>query len=214
MSEPGHTMIGIHERKTRTVVFLTAVTMLVEIFFGFYTNSMALLADGWHMSSHALALGLSWTAYAVSRKHAESPKFSFNRDKLLALSGLISAIILQAIAIFMVIEAIERLVNPIKVHFSEALLVSFIGLAVNVLSAFLLHHDKEYSDHNIRSAYIHVLADAVTSVTAIVAILAGMLFNLVFIDSIGGLIGSLVITRWAINLIIDSGKLLIDFKKK
>lgn len=214
MEKDDLTIIDVHERKTRMVVFLTAITMLVEIFFGYYTNSMALLADGWHMSSHAIALGLSWTAYALSRKYAYSIRFSFSRDRLLALSGLISAIILQAIAIVMVVEAIGRILNPLKVHFSEALLVSFIGLAVNIASAMLLRHDKEKSDHNIRSAYIHVLADALTSVTAILSLLAGMYFNLAFIDSIGGLIGSLVITKWAVSLIIDSGKLLVDYQKK
>ncbi len=203
-----------HESKTRFVVILTTVTMVVEIIAGYLTNSMALLADGYHMSSHAFALGLSWLAYIVSRKYATTEKISFRKEKLLALSGFTSAIVLQIIAIVMGFQSIERLFSPVEILFNEAILVAVIGLIVNVISAFALHHKKEHSDHNIRSAYLHVLADGLTSVTAIIALSVGLFYNLFWLDSISGIISSFVITKWAIELIRNSGKELIEYKKR
>lgn len=203
-----------HENKTRIVVILTAVTMVLEIFFGYWTNSMALLADGYHMSSHAFALGLSWLAYFIARKYAQSDKTSFKKDKLLALSGFTSALALQAVAIVMVIQSVERFINPLTIKFSEAIFVAVIGLVVNVVSAFVLHHKKEHSDHNIRSAYLHVLADGLTSVTAIIALTVGLMYNIYSLDAVSGIISSVVITKWAFGLIRDSGKELIEFKRK
>ena len=185
----------IHERKTRFVVILTTVTMVVEIISGYLTNSMALLADGYHMSSHAFALGLSWLAYIVSRKYANTGKISFSKDKLLALSGFSSAIVLQIVAIVMGFQSLERLLNPVKILFNEAILIAVIGLIVNVISALVLHHKKEHSDHNIRSAYLHVLADGLTSVTAIIALSVGLFYNLFWLDSISGILSSIVITK-------------------
>lgn len=204
----------IHESKTRLVVILTSVTMVLEVTFGYWTNSMALLADGYHMSSHVLALGLSWAAYVLARKYSNSDKCTFKREKLLALSGFSSAIILQIIAVVMAIESFQRLIDPLPIKFSEAIFVAIIGLVVNVLSAVFLHHDHAHSDHNIRSAYLHVLADGLTSVTAIIALTAGMYYNLYSLDAISGVISSVVITRWAIQLIKGSGKTLIEFKRK
>lgn len=203
-----------NERKTRLVVILTAVTMVVEIGFGYYTNSMALLADGFHMSSHAFALGLSWIAYVAARKYSNTGRISFHKDKLLALSGFTSAIILQVVAVIMAYEAVRRLIHPLPIKFGEAIFVAVIGLIVNALSAFFLHHDHEHRDHNIRAAYVHVLADGLTSITAILALLAGMYLNLFSFDAISGIISSFVITKWSVDLIRDSGKELIDFKKK
>jgi cation diffusion facilitator family transporter len=203
-----------NENKTRLVVILTAITMLVEIAFGYYTNSMALLADGFHMSSHAFALGLSWIAYVVSRKYSNTGTLSFNKDKLLALSGFTSAIILQVVAVIMAYEAVNRLLHPLPIKFTQAIFVAVIGLIVNAVSAIFLHHDHDHRDHNIRSAYLHVLADGLTSVTAIIALLAGMYLNLYSFDSISGIISSVVITKWSIDLIRDSGKELIEFKRK
>ena len=203
-----------HEQRTRWVVYLTAVTMVVEIVFGYWTNSMALLADGWHMASHVFALGLSWIAYVVARRYAESDIFSFNRKKLLALSGFSSAVVLQIVAIIMAIESIDRFLHPLAIKFDEAIYVAIIGLGVNGLSAFFLHHEHEHHDHNIRSAYLHVLADGLTSLTAIVALLAGKYFNFYSLDSISGIISSVVITKWAIDLMKGSGRELIDFKRK
>jgi cation diffusion facilitator family transporter len=201
-----------HERKTRIVVYLTAVTMIVEIAFGYYTNSMALLADGWHMSSHALALGLSWIAYALSRKHHNNPNFRQGTDKILSLSGYTSALSLLAIAIWMAIVSVERFFNPVPIKFHEAIFVAVVGLLVNGLSAVVLHHKEEHSDHNIRSAYLHVLADGLTSVTAIIALTAGMYWKLYALDPISGIISSVIITRWAIGLAINSGKDLLDYR--
>lgn len=203
-----------NERKTRLVVMLTAITMVVEIGFGYYTNSMALLADGFHMSSHAFALGLSWLAYVAARKYAQSETISFDKSRLLALAGFSSAIMLLMIALIMAYEAVVRLLHPLPIRFGEAIIVAIIGLIVNALSAALLHHDHEHGDHNIRAAYIHVLADGLTSITAILALLAGMYLKLYSFDAISGIISSVVITKWSINLIRDSGKVLVDFKRR
>ncbi|MBS4013262.1 MAG: cation transporter [Bacteroidetes bacterium] len=202
------------ETKTLIVVIITAVTMVAEIFFGYWTNSMALLADGWHMASHVLALGLSWIAYVFARKYANSKKYSFSKEKLLSLSGFASAIFLLVVAVFMAIQSVERLISPVSIKFGEAIIVAVIGLIVNVLSAFILHHKYEHSDHNIRSAYLHVLADGLTSFTAIIALTAGMYYNLFYLDSLSGIISSVVITKWAIELIKNSGRTLIEFNKK
>jgi len=204
----------IHESKTRIVVILTTVTMALEIFFGYWTNSMALLADGYHMSSHAFALGLSWLAYIFARKYSQTEKVSFRKEKLLALSGFTSAIALQVIAIIMVIQSADRLLHPLIIKFNEAIIVAVIGLFVNVISAAALHHKREHSDHNIRSAYLHVVADGLTSMTAIIALTVGMFYNYYSLDAISGIISSAVITKWALELIRDSGKELIDFKRR
>ncbi|MFV1984963.1 MAG: cation diffusion facilitator family transporter [Thiohalomonadales bacterium] len=203
-----------HEQRTRWVVYLTALTMVIEITYGYWTNSMALLADGWHMASHVFALGLTWIAYVAARKYSQTDKFSFDKKKLLSLSGFSSAVALLIVAIIMAIESVGRLVNPLIINFKEAIIVAIIGLIVNVLSAFFLHHGHEHHDHNIRSAYLHVLADGLTSITAIIALTAGMYYNLYSLDSISGIISSIVITKWAIDLIRGSGKNLIDFKLK
>jgi len=203
-----------HEQRTRWVVYLTAVTMVVEIAFGYWTNSMALLADGYHMASHVFALGLAWIAYVVSRKYSQTDNFSFDRKKLLALSGFSSAIVLQVIAVIMAIQSVDRLLQPLPIKFGEAIFVAVIGLAVNALSALFLHHEHEHHDHNIRSAYLHVLADGLTSVTAIIALTAGKFYNLYSLDSISGIISSVVITKWAVELIKGSGKDLINFRPK
>lgn len=205
---------GEHEVRTRWVVYLTAGTMAVEIFFGYWTNSMALLADGYHMASHVFALGLSWAAYIIARKYSNSSKFSFSKSKLLALSGYTSAIVLLVIAVLMAVQSVERFFNPVTIKFEEAIFVAVAGLIVNALSAVFLHHGHEHHDHNIRSAYLHVLADGLTSVTAIIALTAGMFYNLYSLDSISGMISSVVITKWSYGLIKDSGKELVDFVKK
>jgi cation diffusion facilitator family transporter len=203
---------GIHESKTRLVVILTGLTMVAEIVAGYLTNSMALLADGYHMASHVLALGLSWVAYIYIRRSMYSGRVAFRKEKLLALTGFLSAIILQIIAILMAYQSFARLLNPMTIKFREAIFVAVVGLVVNVVSAIILHHKKEQSDHNIRSAYLHVLADGLTSVTAIIALTAGYFYKLYSLDAISGIISSVVITRWSVGLIIHSGKELIEFK--
>jgi cation diffusion facilitator family transporter len=201
-----------HEKRTRWVVILTAITMVVEISFGYVTNSMALLADGWHMASHVFALGLTWIAYVIARKYAHTEHFSFSKQKLLALSGYTSAVVLQIIALLMAYQAFDRLLNPLTIQFDEAIMVAIAGLVVNGVSAVFLHYGHEHHDHNIRSAYMHVLADGLTSITAIVALLAGRFYNLYALDSISGILSSIVITKWAFDLIKQSGLDLVDLK--
>ncbi|MBI3502253.1 MAG: cation transporter [Bacteroidetes bacterium] len=203
-----------HERKTKWVVYLTVAAMCLEIGVGYYANSMALTAEGWHMSTHVFAIGLTWLAYFFARKYAQHEKIFFRKEKVLSLGGFTSAIVLQVIAIIMIVESLERLLHPVPIKFMEAIYVACVGLAVNGLSAFLLHHDHEHSDQNIRAAYIHVLADGFTSLTAIAALTAGMFWNFFWLDAMSGLIASVVITSWAVQLIRNSGKELIEFSRK
>jgi len=200
------------ENKTMWVVLLTAITMVVEIIFGLTTKSMALLADGIHMGSHVLAIGLSWAAYIIVRKVSKSEKFKGNSDKILSLSGYSSGLMLLIFAVVIMIEAVQRFYNPVDIFYKEAILVAIIGLIVNIVSAFLLHHGHEHSDHNIRAAYLHVIADALTSVSAILVLVAAMIWDIPFIDTIAAIISSFVIVKWSIGLLRDSGKVLLDIE--
>lgn len=199
-----------YENKTMWVVLLTAITMVVEIIFGLTTKSMALLADGIHMGSHVLAIGLSWVAYIIVRKVSKNDSFKGNSNKILSLSGYSSGLMLLIFAVVIMVEAVQRFYNPVEIVYKEAILVAIIGLAVNIASAFLLHHDHEHSDHNIKAAYLHVLADALTSVSAIIGLTAAMIWEIPFIDTIAALISSLVIIKWSVGLLKDSGKVLLD----
>jgi len=199
-----------HEKKTLWVVILTAITMVVEIVFGLSTKSMALLADGIHMGSHVLAIGLSWIAYIIVRKVSNNDKFKGDSNKILSLSGYSSGLMLLIFAVVIMVEAIERLFNPIEIAYKEAILVAIIGLVVNILSAFILHHDHEHSDHNIKAAYLHVIADALTSLSAILGLTAAMVWNIPFIDTIAALVSSFVIIKWSIGLLKQSGSVLLD----
>jgi len=201
------------EKKTLWVVLLTAITMLVEIYYGITTKSMALLADGIHMGSHVLAIGLSWLAYVIVRKVSQNNKFKGNSDKILSLSGYSSGLMLLIFAIVIMVEAIERFFNPVDIIYQEAILVASIGLVVNIASAFLLHHDHEHSDHNIRAAYLHVIADTLTSLSAILGLIAAMVWDIPYIDTIAAVISSLVIIKWSIGLLKDSGSSLLDIEK-
>ncbi|MGQ1784367.1 MULTISPECIES: cation diffusion facilitator family transporter [unclassified Saccharicrinis] len=203
-----------HEKKTLWVVLLTAITMVVEIIFGITTNSMALLADGIHMGSHVLAIGLSWLAYVIVRKVSQNEKFSGNSNKILSLSGYSSGLMLLIFAIVIVAEAIERFFNPADIVYKEAILVATIGLVVNIVSAFLLHHEHEQSDHNIKAAYLHVIADALTSLAAILGLTAAMIWDIPFIDTIAAILSSIVIIKWSIGLLKDSGIVLLDIDKE
>jgi cation diffusion facilitator family transporter len=203
-----------NESKTMWVVVLTAVTMVIEIIFGITTRSMALLADGIHMGSHVLAIGLSWVAYIIVRKVSQNEKFTGNSDKILSLSGYSSGLLLLIFAIVIIVEAVQRFMNPVDIVYKEAIIVAGIGLVVNILSAVLLHHDHEHSDHNIRAAYLHVLADALTSLSAILGLTAAMIWDIPFIDAVAAIISSLVIVRWSVGLLKDSGKALLDTHHK
>lgn len=202
-----------NEFKTQVVVYLTALTMVVEIAAGYLTNSMALLADGFHMASHVFALGLSWIAYRFSRKYEGNPVFKSGTGKILSLAGYTSAIILLIIAILMAYESVNRFFHPKEIRFQEAIGVAIIGLAVNLISALILHHKEEHKDHNIHAAYIHVLSDTLTSVTAIIALTAGMFWNMYALDAISGILSSIVISKWAVDIIVNSGRDLLDLRK-
>ncbi|MBN2681613.1 MAG: cation transporter [Bacteroidales bacterium] len=201
-----------HERKTAIVVLLTGATMVVEIFYGIMSGSMALLADGIHMGSHVMAIGLSWLAYFLVRKMERNRRLKADSGKILSLSGYTSGILLLFFSLFIIIEAFERFQNPVSILFNEAIIVAIIGLIVNILSAVILHHKHDDSDINIRAAYLHVLADAVTSLSAIVGLLAAKYWDLGIIDPIAALVSSLVIIRWSYGLLKDSGKTLVDLK--
>ncbi len=198
------------EKRTLWVVLITAITMVVEIAFGLSTKSMALLADGIHMGSHVLAIGLSWLAYVAVRSVSKNSAYSGSKDKILSLSGYSSGLILLIFAVVILSEAIQRFIHPATIQFKEAILIATIGLVVNVVCAFLLHHKHEQTDHNIRAAYIHVLADALTSVTAIIGLTAAMLWNIIWLDALGAMISSCVIISWSFRLLRDSGKVLLD----
>jgi len=213
------------ERRTRQVMWLTAVMMVVEIVAGTVLGSMALLADGWHMSSHALALGISAGAYWLARRHAGNPRFAFGTWKIEVLGGYTSAVFLLAVAAYMGYESIARLIAPRPIRFDEAIAVAAIGLGVNVLSAWLLstgqhghghahgheaHGHHHHHDLNLRSAYLHVIADAATSVLAIVALVGGKYFGAVWLDPVMGLAGMVLVGRWAAGLLRDTGRVLLD----
>ncbi|OWW20683.1 CDF family Co(II)/Ni(II) efflux transporter DmeF [Noviherbaspirillum denitrificans] len=213
------------ERKTRIVMGITALMMVVEIVAGWWFNSMALLADGWHMSSHALAIGLSAFAYAAARKYARDPRFAFGTWKIEILAGYSSAILLMGITAMMVAGSVERLFSPQTIHYQEAITVAVIGLVVNVVCALILGHDHDHGhdhhhdhhhDHghhhdlNLRSAYVHVIADAATSVLAIVALIGGMLYGWQWLDPVMGIVGAVLVGVWAKNLLRDSAKVLLD----
>jgi cation diffusion facilitator family transporter len=208
-----------NERKTMAVIILTFITMGVEISTGILTGSMALLADGWHMGTHAMALGITWFAYIMARRYGKNSTFSFGTGKFGILAGYTSALFLGATAIYMLVESTMRFLHPVDIGFNEAIIVAIIGLLVNVLSVWILHgdedhhHDHHHShqhDHNLKAAYLHVLADALTSVLAIIALLAGKYFGLVFLDPVMGLVGGVLIGSWAWGLLKSSGLILLD----
>jgi len=198
------------ERKTRLVVLLTAATMVVEIIAGILTGSMALLADGIHMGSHVLAIGLSWIAYIIVRRLSGKEKYEKSTTKILSLAGYTSGVILLLFAILIIVQAVGRFIDPVDIVYREAIIVAIAGLAVNVVSAFLLHHDRKESDHNIRAAYLHVLADSITSLAAITGLTAAMIWNISYIDTVAALVSSMVIIKWAVGLLKDSGRTLVD----
>lgn len=210
-------------RRTRWVVALTAVMMVGEILAGSLFGSMALLADGFHMATHAGALAVAAAAYAYAKRHATNPRFSFGTGKVGDLAGFASALALGLIALGIAYESVLRLLDPRAVAFSQATLVAVLGLAVNVVSALLLsgghHHDHHHHGHhhhghghdnNLRAAYVHVLADALTSVLAIVALLAGRYLGWTWLDPAMGIVGALVIARWSWTLMRDTAAVLLD----
>ena len=216
------------ERGTRLVMWITAATMLVEIGAGWWFNSMALLADGWHMSSHALALGLAALAYGAARRYAKDPRFAFGTWKIEVLGGFASAIVLLGVAALMVVGSIERLLAPQAIGYREAIAVAVLGLAVNVVCALILgrvhHHHHDHHGHdqhhhhhhgagedlNLKSAYVHVITDAATSLLAIVALAGGWLYGWQWLDPAMGIVGAALVAIWARGLLAQTGKVLLD----
>jgi cation diffusion facilitator family transporter len=231
---------GRGERRTRWVVGITLAMMVGEIVAGSVYGSMALLADGWHMGTHAAALGVAAFAYAYARRHAGDPRYSFGTGKVGALAGFASAVGLAVIALLVLVESAVRLSQPVTIRFDEAIAVAVLGLLVNLGSALLLKeghdhdhgghgdahahghdddhgdhdhhhgHSVHHRDHNLRAAYLHVLADALTSVLAIVALVAGRSLGWTFMDPVMGIVGALVIARWSIGLLRDTSGVLLD----
>jgi len=214
-----------NERRTWLVIAITASMMVLEIAAGTIYGSMALVADGWHMSTHAAAMLIAALAYRYARRNARNPRFTFGTGKLGDLAGFASAIALALIALLIGWESLMRLYSPVAISYAQAILVAVVGLAVNLLSAWLLredhshsghHHDHGHahhhaSDNNLRAAYLHVLADALTSVMAIVALVLGGLYGLDWMDPSMGIVGALVIARWSWGLIRDTGGVLMDY---
>lgn len=216
------------EQGTRLVMWITAVTMIVEIAAGWWFNSMALLADGWHMSSHAVAIGLSAAAYSAARRYARDSRFAFGTWKIEILGGFGSAVFLLGVAALMAFSSVERLLSPAPIHYQEAIVVAVLGLAVNIGCAFILgnaghhhdhghdhhhshdHHHDHHEDLNLKSAYIHVIADAATSVLAIIALIGGWFYGWAWLDPIMGIIGAILVAVWAKGLIAETGKVLLD----
>jgi cation diffusion facilitator family transporter len=215
------------EQNTWRVILLTLVMMIVEIVAGFVFGSMALLADGWHMGTHVIALGITTFSFHYARRHADDPHYSFGTGKVGSLGGYTSAIALGIAAVFMVIESSERLISPQPIRFNEAILVACVGLAVNLVSAFLLEGGKEHDegekasgannlgtahrhDHALRGAYLHVLADAVTSIAAIIALLTGKFLGWAWMDPLMGIVGSMLIGFWSFGLLQQTSGVLLD----
>ncbi|MFU3532053.1 CDF family iron/cobalt efflux transporter AitP [Pseudomonas aeruginosa] len=220
------------ERNTRWAVLLTACMMVAEIAGGWLFNSMALLADGWHMSSHALALGLAVLAYGAARRYANDPRFSFGTWKIEVLGSYTSALLLLLVAGLMLYQSVERLLDPSPIRYQQAMLVAALGLLVNLACAWLLrdghahhghghshhhHHHHHHHDHhahrhdlNLRAAYLHVLADAATSLLAIVALAGGLLWNAAWLDPLMGIVGAVLVSVWACGLIRQSSRVLLD----
>lgn len=229
-----------NERRTWLVVWLTLGMMVAEIVGGSLFGSMALLADGWHMSTHAVAIGIAALAYRYARHHADNPRFAFGTGKFGELAAFTSAVILGMVAVMVAYESVLRMADPKPIAYSEAIVIAVLGLAVNLVSAWLLREDHahqhrgrdhshhhvhmhdhvshhhghphahQHRDNNLRAAYVHVLADAATSVMAITALILARVFGWVWIDPVVGLVGSLVIASWAYGLIKNAGAVLID----
>ena len=234
------------ERSTRAVMWITLAMMVVEIVAGWWYNSMALQADGWHMSSHAVAIGLSAFAYSAARRYARDPRFAFGTWKMEVLGGFASAIFLLGVAGVMVVSSVERLITPEAIHYEEAIVVAVVGLLVNVLCAWILGrvhqdhaghghghghshghahshshspspkksraevHGADHGDLNLKSAYVHVITDAATSVLAIAALVGGWIWGWSWLDPAMGVAGAVLVAVWAKGLIEETGKVLLD----
>lgn len=216
-----------NKSKVKIVFWLTTIIMVLEIAAGTWSGSMALLADGWHMGTHSAAFLIAIFAYSYAKKNANNKSFSFGTGKVNYLGGFASAIALAIVALLMILESVQRIIEPNNIHFNEAIIVAIVGLIVNIVSAFILkddhdhhHHDHGHGhgdsdhhhdhDHNMKAAYLHVLADALTSVLAIVALLTGKYMGIIWIDPVMGIVGAIVILHWSYGLIKESSSVLLD----
>lgn len=220
------------EKRTLLVVILTVITMVLEIFYGYVTHSMALLADGFHMGTHALALGITFLAYFLSRKFAESDLFLNGTDKIKTLAAYTSSLFLGITGICIIAESVSKFINPVQIIFSDAIIIASIGLLVNIFSILIMkgkhvhlhtekcehhehHHDEEIKeDSNFKSAYLHILADVLTSVLAILALIMCKFMHVTYFDPCIGILGGLVIIKWSYGLLKDTVKVLLDMKCK
>jgi cation diffusion facilitator family transporter len=229
----GHTHITQHdhtfgqdlrrngESRTLIVIAITGAMMAIELVAGIIFGSMALLADGLHMASHAVALGINAFAYIYARRNASNAQYSFGTGKVNALGGFTGAVLLAVFALIMAIESFQRLISPIEIIFNQAIFVAVLGLLVNGACVFILgiedhdhgdddHHHGDQHDHNLKSAYLHVLADAVTSILAIVALLTAKYFGLIWMDPVMGMVGALLVARWSVGLLHSTSGVLLD----
>lgn len=224
----GQDQVKTGEKRTLWVIAITTIMMVIEIGAGLLYGSMALLADGLHMGSHAAALTITAFAYFYARKHASNRRFSFGTGKVNALAGFSSAVLLAVFALMMAGESIHRFFNPVDIVFNQAILVAIVGLVVNGISVFILgdnhdhhhghahhehdHHDHHHGhhDHNLRAAYLHVMADALTSLFAIFALLAGKYFGLLWMDPAMGVVGAILVAKWSWGLLKDTSRVLLD----
>jgi cation diffusion facilitator family transporter len=214
------------EKRTWWVLILTFLTMVLEVGAGIYFGSMALLADGWHMGTHVAAFMITIFAYRYSRAHAHDQTFAFSSGKVGVLGAFASSVALSVVALIMLIESGERLLHPLVIHFNEAIAIAGFGLFINLISALLLkgrhdhdhphpdHHHHEHGhghhDHNLKAAYVHVIADALTSVLAIIALVLGKYYGWQWLDPVMGIVGALIITRWAYLLVKETSPILLD----
>jgi cation diffusion facilitator family transporter len=225
----GHSFGQEHRRpgeaRTLIVIAITATMMVIEVAAGIAYKSMALLADGLHMASHAAALGITAAAYIYARKHAHDRRYSFGTGKVNALGGFTGAVLLGVFALMMAWQSVDRLINPVDIAFNQAILVAILGLIVNGASIFILGvkdhdhghghshghgHHHGHHDHALRSAYFHVMADALTSLLAIFALLAAKYYGLIWMDPLMGIVGAILVSRWSIGLVRDTSKILLD----
>ena len=222
----GQEHVKAAEKYTIIVICITAFTMILEITTGILFGSMALLADGVHMGTHTLALGIAAFSYYYTRKHANDERFSFGTGKVNSMGGFSSALLLIVFAFSLVWESVERLFSPVDIQFNQAIVVAAVGLLVNIISAWILsipnsthkhahdhhsgHHGHTHQDHNLKAAYLHVIADALTSVFALVALFAGKLWGLVWMDPLMGIVGAVLVSRWAWALLKDTSGVLLD----
>jgi cation diffusion facilitator family transporter len=209
------------EKSTTIVMWLTAITMVAEIIAGSFFGSMALLADGWHMATHVAAFGIAVFAYRYARRHANNSRYTFGTGKVTILGGYTSAVALAVTALTIAIESVTRFFQPQTILFNQAIVVAFLGLIVNLASAWLLqdhhdhdhhldHHDHHHEDSNLKAAYIHVVTDALTSILAIIALFGGKYLGWIWLDAVMGLVGAAVIFKWSYGLVQDTGAILLD----